>query len=115
MQILIEDNDIILIVEEPIVFKYVGKIETVPVGFRSDGASVPRFFWRILSPEIDPQTMIPSVVHDYLYAYKLRTRKDADKWYYDALRANGYPWLKAQATYWGLRAFGWSHWDDDEE
>lgn len=84
----------------------------VPDGYLSDGASVPRFFWRILSPEIDPITLAPSIGHDYLYEKKMMTRKETDQWYRKELIENGYPKWKATLTYWGVRLFGWRHWDD---
>lgn len=79
-------------------------------GYISDGASVPRFFWRLLSPKMNKCTLTPSIVHDYLYETKLCTRKEADEWYYNALIENGYPKWKAMLTYAGVRLFGGSHW-----
>lgn len=85
----------------------------IPKGFVSDGASVPRFFWRLLSPPIYPVTLAPSIVHDYLYLHGARygfTRLGVDRWYYFALRLNGYPLWKSILTYAALRLFGASHW-----
>jgi len=88
----------------------------VPEGFVSDGASVPRFFWRLLSPPIDPITLGPSIIHDWLYInakkYHL-TRKECDRWYYIALYRNGYPLWKCDLTYLGIRLLGWRHWEGD--
>lgn len=86
---------------------------TVPCGFTSDGASVPRFFWRLLSPPIDPVTLAPSIIHDWLYTQggiRDLTRLECDRWYRNALIANGYPRWKANITYVGIRLFGWRHW-----
>lgn len=82
----------------------------VPKGYRSDGASVPRFLWRLLSPQIDPVTLAPSIGHDYLYEHRIGSREDADEWYREKLIENGYPKWKARITYYGLRWFGGSHW-----
>ena len=86
---------------------------TVPVGFMSDGASVPSFLWRLLSPKIDPVTLAPSIAHDWLYTQAKRrdlTRLECDRWYYGALILRGYPRWKARLTYLGVRFFGWRHW-----
>ena len=86
---------------------------TVPVGFKSDGASVPRFLWRLLSPRIDPVTLAPSIAHDWLYTQAGRrdlTRKECDGWYRDALILRVYPRWKATLTYIGVRLFGGRHW-----
>ena len=85
----------------------------IPEGFLSDGASVPRLFWRLLSPPIDPQTIAPSIVHDYLYVNGARlglTRKIVDLWYSNALSQQGYPAWKCNLTYCGIRIGGASHW-----
>lgn len=87
---------------------------TVPVGFKSDGASVPRFLWRLLSPRIDPITLAPSIAHDWLYTQAGRrdlTRGECDSWYRDALILRGYPRWKSQLTYIGVRLFGGRHWE----
>lgn len=86
---------------------------TAPVGFSSDGASVPRFLWRLLSPRIDPVTLAPSIAHDWLYTQAGRrdlTRVECDTWYRDALILRGYPRWKATLTYIGVRLFGTRHW-----
>lgn len=85
----------------------------VPAGYSSDGASVPRVFWRLLSPPIDPITIAPSIIHDFLYDYAWKydiTRDECDRWYRTALIAQGYPRWKANLTYIGIRLFGWRHW-----
>lgn len=85
---------------------------TIPAGYVSDGASVPRFFWRLLSPPIDPITIAPSIAHDWLYDNATRLgldRADCDSWYCDALRRNGYPLWKCLLTYIGIRLFGRLH------
>ena len=89
---------------------------TVPAGYVSDGASVPRLFWRLLSPPIDPVTLAPSIIHDWLYDNAWRydlTRLECDRWYRDALVANGYPLWKANLTYIGIRLVGWRHWQTE--
>ena len=40
---------------------------TVPAGFRSDGASVPRFFWRAVFPPGEPAALRAAILHDYVY------------------------------------------------
>lgn len=84
---------------------------TINKGYVSDGASVPRFFWRLLSPKINVTTLVPSLVHDRLYETQVVSREQADIYYYNALRRNGYPWWKSALTFWGLRLFGHSHWE----
>lgn len=85
----------------------------VPSGFVSDGMSVPRVLWRLLSPPIDPVTLAPSIIHDWLYTNAAKyglDRADCDSWYCDALHEQGFPLWKCLLTYVGLRIFGGSHW-----
>lgn len=36
----------------------------IPEGYRWDGASIPRIFWRLIGAKTDPRFLIPSMVHD---------------------------------------------------
>ena len=83
---------------------------TIPEGFRSDGMSVPRFFWRWIGPPVDGRTMAASVAHDWLYTSKPVSRAEADAWYRRQLVDNGYPAIKAWAAWAGIRLFGGAHW-----
>lgn len=50
---------------------------TIPAGFVTDFASVPRIFWSALRP--DGQYAYAAVVHDYLYWTQTRSREEADE------------------------------------
>lgn len=82
----------------------------MPAGFKSDGMSVPRFFWRFISPKIEGRTAGPSIIHDWLYASHRLTRKEADNWLRQALVNNGMTARKAAMVYYAVRVFGFSHW-----
>jgi hypothetical protein len=49
---------------------------TVPKGFVTDFASIPRVFWSVLRP--DGEYAYAAVVHDYLYWTQTRVREEAD-------------------------------------
>lgn len=38
----------------------------IPKGYCYDGASVPRFFWRIIGPNTDNKFLVAAMVHDYI-------------------------------------------------
>lgn len=69
------DSDLVLrsplgvdyyVVSEPLVYRRKsGQVITVPAGFRTDLASVPRLFWRVL-PRDGGTYRAAAVVHDYL-------------------------------------------------
>lgn len=102
-------GDVIVLVT-PIKFTFNGQEYEVPAGFASDGMSVPRFFWRMLSPKLDFHTLVPSVIHDYMYSVKLGTRSEADEFYYQNLIAGGFGKVKAKLVWLGVRLGGGSHW-----
>jgi hypothetical protein len=58
---------------------------TIPEGFRSDGASTPRFLWWIIPPW--KRTKKAAFLHDYLcrYATCKEERREADIAFYNAL------------------------------
>ncbi|MEO8327450.1 MAG: DUF1353 domain-containing protein [Nitrospirota bacterium] len=49
---------------------------TVPTGFVTDLASIPRIFWSLLRP--DGEYAYGAIVHDYLYWEQSRPREEAD-------------------------------------
>lgn len=87
----------------------------IPAGFVTDGASVPRFFWRVLGAPVEAKTIGAFVKHDWAYQTGAKKRKAADGELYDDLRASGVSKFKA-ACYWlGVRAFGWLHYYKEEQ
>ena len=87
-----------------------GQWHTIPAGYVSDGASVPRFFWRILSPNIDGRTLLPSIIHDFEYENGIGTRKAADFDYGARLYENHYGIIRSGLTWIGVRIGGTRHW-----
>lgn len=39
---------------------------TIPKGYCFDGASVPRFFWRIIGSNTDNKFLVAAMIHDYM-------------------------------------------------
>lgn len=105
-----EGNFITLMAPETVIFE--GNILTVPAGFSYDGASVPRFFWRLVFPPVHHKSRRAGLFHDWLYRTQPAgwTRKDADRLFYCLLVADGTPRFRAGLAYTGLRAFGWIAW-----
>lgn len=55
---------------------------TIPKGYKWDGASIPRLFWRLIGSKTDSAFLIPSLVHDVLcenHSYVGNDRYFADK------------------------------------
>lgn len=93
-----------------------GRFYRLPDGFRTDGASIPRFLWRLCGTPMDVPRLYAALVHDWLYAGgdPDATRADADLVYREILIALDYSRLKAYIEYYALRAFGGAHYKKEE-
>ena len=89
---------------EAILFKFKGKIHLVPKGFISDGMSVPKILWPIISPKIDGLTIRQSIINDYMFHKKMGFFA-SNYWYYNALFALNK--IKRIMVLIGLTFFGW--------
>ncbi len=77
---------------------------TVPDGFRTDLASIPRAF-RSITPQIGHHIPI-AIVHDYLYRTASEQRATADAIFLAGMEHLGVYWLRRQTMYRAVRAFG---------
>lgn len=86
---------------------------TVPAGFKSDGASVPRIFWRIVFPPGDSRALRAAMIHDYIYREHPTgwTREAADELFHNLLIEDGVSAFSASLAYWGVRLFGRASWE----
>ena len=91
---------------------YRGEIYHIPAGFKTDGASIPRFLWRVCGTPLDAPRVYAAIVHDWLYSGGdvKASRADADAIYRDLQIALGVPRFKACVEWAALRWFGGSHW-----
>ncbi len=84
----------------------------VPAGFRSDGASVPRFFWRAVFPPGEAAALQAAILHDYVYRTHPEgwRRADADRLFLGMMILDGVPPFRAYLAYLGVRIGGWLSW-----
>lgn len=81
---------------------------TVPAGFQTDLASVPRLpLVFLLAGDCAREA---AVVHDFLYTSHLVDRATADAVLREASAATGVPWWRRTLMYWGVRIGGARHW-----
>lgn len=84
---------------------------SVPVGFVTDFASVPRIAWSILPP--DGNYTYPAVVHDYLYWSQRTTRAEADEVFRLMMKEFGVADTIIAAIHTAVRAGGESAWSEN--
>ena len=87
---------------------------TVPAGFDTDLASVPRLFWRIFPPSGVYNKA--AVVHDWLYVTRkigphAVCRAEADAVLLEAMDTLGVGWWERTTMYRCVRLFGWIVWN----
>lgn len=88
--------------------RYSRDVIRVPVGFTTDFASTPPCIWPLFPPW--GKYGKAAVVHDYLYWVKLKTRKEADDIFREAMVILGVSRMKVFLMYWAVRLFGWIAW-----
>lgn len=79
-------------------------------GFRTDGASIPRWLWRVFGSPYDPDIFPSAIGHDGLYRGEIVPRKDADIAFLRMMEMSGVPEKKRRLIYRGVRWFGWITW-----
>ena len=88
-----------------------GEVITIPKGFKTDFASVPKAFQSIIN--FWGLHGLPAILHDYLYSQECDlkdiTRHKADSIFYHAMLRFGMSRIKAYTMYCALRGFGKSH------
>jgi hypothetical protein len=86
----------------------VGRIITVPAGFVTDFASIPRLPFVYLAE--GGRGNRAAVIHDWAYSTQFVDRATADKVLREALIASGYSKATAALFYAAVRLGGASHW-----
>jgi Protein of unknown function (DUF1353) len=82
---------------------------SVPFGFVTDLASIPRMFWTIFPPDGD--YTFPAIVHDFLYWTQPISRESADKIFMLGMEEFNIPAATRDAIYSGVRLGGRSAWN----
>jgi hypothetical protein len=82
---------------------------TVPKGFITDFASVPRILWPILPPS--GQYAQAACVHDKLYQTHERSRAECDKIFFEGMKVLKVEKWKMVIMYWSVRLFGLTAWN----
>ncbi|HAE9564325.1 TPA_asm: DUF1353 domain-containing protein [Salmonella enterica subsp. enterica serovar Montevideo] len=79
-------------------------IISVPAGFITDLATIPRIFRALLPP--DGKYTKAAIIHDWMYDNALRTKKEAAKIFLDGMTVLGVPKWKRLVMYQAVRIFG---------
>ncbi|MCV6625854.1 MAG: DUF1353 domain-containing protein [Cellvibrionaceae bacterium] len=77
---------------------------TIPAGFESDGASVPRPFWPII-PRVG-KYLTASIVHDWMYVNAIGTKREADRLFKLNMQRAGVSRWRVWLMYLSVKTFG---------
>lgn len=80
------------------------EVITVPAGFVTDLASIPRLFWNIFPPY--DKYAKAAIIHDYLYVNSINTKKYADNIFLEAMTVLGVETWRKYIIYWAVVLFG---------
>lgn len=98
----------------PLVWEFAGLTITVPVGFITDLASIPKIIDWVPDLNRTGLTRRPGCLHDWLYGgERWHGKAFADSMLYQACIAEGMDPRGATAVYEGVHLFGKSSWDED--
>jgi hypothetical protein len=90
---------------------------TVPKGFKTDGASIPRPLWFFIGPPISSDYIVPALCHDYL-CERAKTKAErtlGDAVFFKLLRDQRVKKWKIIIMYFGVGFFGRYLWKPPEE
>ncbi|WP_152072482.1 DUF1353 domain-containing protein [Escherichia coli] len=77
---------------------------SVPAGYVTDLASVPRILWAIFPPHGRYAKAV--IIHDWMYDNGLRTKREADRIFLDAMKVLKVPAWRRLMMYCAVRLFG---------
>lgn len=97
-------------------FRYqsdLGGLITVPDGFKTDFASVPRV--PVVYDVLGDVAHEPAVIHDYLYYSAIFSKEMADDILLEAMGVIGMPVWRQYPIYWGVKFGGFVAWNGHRE
>jgi len=77
-----------------------------PAGSSIDGASIPKFFWRVIGSPFIGLYREPSVIHDVYCQTKSRPAQDTHDCFLEMMKANKVEPERAQTMYNAVNNFG---------
>lgn len=101
------------VLAEALTYRENGTTFTIPAGFRTDFASIPRLFWVLVAPL--GRHLLAALLHDWLYWEQIETRERADKVFLNVMEERGVLWGVRMSMYYAVRVFGWHAWNTNAE
>jgi hypothetical protein len=90
-----------------------GVVITVPIGFCTDGASIPVALWSTVGSPYTGKYRRAAILHDFMYHTPTLAKDDADSIFLEAMLLDGTDGLQAHAIWEGVHLFGRRAWISD--
>lgn len=87
-----------------------GEVWVAKKGSVANGASIPQVFWSYMGGPFSGKFRNASIIHDYYYTVRTRTKEAVDQNFYEAMLVSGVRKSKAWVMYKAVRWFG-GHWE----
>lgn len=93
---------------EPLRAWVTGQRHVVPVGFATDGASIPPLCWLLVGHPYSPSSLRAAILHDWMCRVRGHgySSTRVHRIFYHALRADGVAWARATAMWLAVHLFG---------
>ena len=88
-----------------------GVSHVVPIGFITDGASIPKLFWSFIGSPFTGLYRRAALIHDYLYYIQTTKRSCADRVFLEAMKSLKVSLWKRRVMYYAVRGWGWKPWN----
>jgi hypothetical protein len=98
------------VVVNPVTAYWRGRRIRVLPGYRYDGASIPRMFWRLIGNPWE-EYEAAALIHDILYDSEIWEREDADQCFRDLMEWLGVAKWRLSLMYRAVRLGGGPTWD----
>ena len=79
-------------------------------GFKTDGASIPRFLWSLIGAPFNGDYTFAAIIHDALYKSEYLDRSIADKLFLDMMKELNVSFSKRYTMFLAVKSFGWLVW-----
>lgn len=85
---------------------------TVGAGYLFDGATIPRWLWPLAGAPMEPPHDAAALIHDWLYACQILSKRQADWIYAQVLAQAGYAYWRVAAEWLAVTIFGGAAWSE---
>jgi len=98
--------------EEEVIYWSRDRIKyTVPKGFKTDGASIPKLFWSLIGSPVRGKYVNAALIHDWFYYTGEVTRKRADALFHEAMTLLEVSFWRRKLMWLAVRGFSGIIWN----